>query len=234
MPAPDLHSDQADFLQALTDPAPNGHADDPIAAEAPAPDPIATGADPFDLDALRRGQDFAAAVGVKRLITTVPVDRPRNFWWFQTHPDPDYRVEGMVLELKGQRGERYWVAPHLHAALEAEVGVTVRRQLLITSVNTAGTLFLLPLRLPGADGRFDDWGRSALEAAKLAETQWVRLTSPDGATSHRVETGLAAVPGPDWAKIVPITFREIIKIAFRDKVISSWDDPLLRRLRGEA
>jgi hypothetical protein len=33
-------------------------------------------ADPFDLASLRLTQDFAAAVGVKRLLTTVPVKKP--------------------------------------------------------------------------------------------------------------------------------------------------------------
>jgi len=33
-------------------------------------------ADPFDLASLRLSQDFASAVGVKKLITTVPVKKP--------------------------------------------------------------------------------------------------------------------------------------------------------------
>ena len=44
-----------------------------------------------------------------------------------------------------------------------------------------------------------------------------------------VATGLALEPSwPD------IAFQEIIKIAFRDKMISEWNQPVLRRLRGEA
>src|SRR4051812_31325852 len=33
-------------------------------------------ADPFDLSSLRLSQDFASAVGVKKLVTTIPVKKP--------------------------------------------------------------------------------------------------------------------------------------------------------------
>jgi hypothetical protein len=57
-------------------------------------------ADPFDLNSLRISQDFATAVGVKRLIKTVPIKKPSKEWFVRTHPDPTYRLETAVLELK--------------------------------------------------------------------------------------------------------------------------------------
>ena len=50
-----------------------------------------------------------------------------------------------------------------------------------------------------------------------------------GAYDVTVATG--RVVEPDWPDL---TFQEIIKIAFRDRVITDWDHPVLRRLRGEA
>ena len=38
----------------------------------------ATPADPFDLDALRVSQDFAAMAGVKKQLITVPVRKPNT------------------------------------------------------------------------------------------------------------------------------------------------------------
>ena len=57
-------------------------------------------ADPFDLASLRLSQDFASAVGVKKLVTTIPVKKPSKEWFVRTHPDPDYRLQTAVLELK--------------------------------------------------------------------------------------------------------------------------------------
>ena len=63
-------------------------------------------ADPFDLNSLRLSQDFASAVGVKKLIMTVPVRKPSKEWFIRTHPDPDYRLPTAVLELKEDNGPR--------------------------------------------------------------------------------------------------------------------------------
>lgn len=59
--------------------------------------------DPFDPDRLRLSQDFASAVGVRKLLTTVPVRKPSNEWWVRTHTDPAYRLPTAVLELKEDR-----------------------------------------------------------------------------------------------------------------------------------
>ena len=37
--------------------------------------------DPFDLDSLRLRQDFASSVGVKRLLTTIPIRKPSKEWF---------------------------------------------------------------------------------------------------------------------------------------------------------
>lgn len=88
--------------------------------------------DPFDLDSLRISQDFATAVGVKRLIKTVPIKKPSKEWFVRTHPDPTYRLETAVLELKEDR-EVYLVARGLWAELASEPTFSVR--LLVTTIN---------------------------------------------------------------------------------------------------
>lgn len=69
-------------------------------------------ADPFDLASLRLNQDFASPVGVKRLITTIPVKKPSKEWFVRTRPDAAYRLQTAVLELKEAR-ETYLVSPKL-------------------------------------------------------------------------------------------------------------------------
>jgi hypothetical protein len=217
-------------VQAGPDVLPNGQADsngplDGLAtARASVPN---TEADPFDLASLRLSQDFASAVGVKRLITTIPVRKPSKEWFVRTHPSPSHRLQTAVLELKEDR-ETYLVSPDLWPELASDP--TLSPRLLLTAINRQNVLFLWPIRLPGADGKIDDWSRSALDAADEAKSRWVRVTAnlSLGAYDLGIASGLASEP--TWPDL---PFQEIIRIAFRDKMISEWNHPVLRRLRGE-
>jgi len=169
-------------------------------------------ADPFDLASLRLSQDFASAVGVKKLITTVPVKKPSKEWFVRTHPGLDYRLQTAVLELKEGDRETYLVARDLWSELSSEP--TFSPRLLVTAINRQGVLFLWPIRLPGADGKLDDWSRSAMGAANEAKSQWVRITANMslGAYDVAIASGLASEPS--WPEM---KFQEIIKIDVSDR-----------------
>jgi hypothetical protein len=47
--------------------------------------------DPFDPARLRLPMDFAAAAGVKRILTTIPVHKPRKEQFFRVRPGDDHR-----------------------------------------------------------------------------------------------------------------------------------------------
>jgi hypothetical protein len=68
-------------------------------------------ADPYNLAALRLSQDFASAVGVKRLIATIPVRKPSREWFIRTHPDPAFRLQTAVLDLKEDGRSIWWLPP---------------------------------------------------------------------------------------------------------------------------
>ena len=183
--------------------------------------------DPFDLSALRLSQDFASAVGVKKLIVTVPVRKPSKEWFVRTHPDPSYRLQTAGLELKEDR-EMYLVSHSLWGAMSGET--TFSPRLLVTTINRQGVLFLWPVRLPGPDGRIDDWSRSALDAIREAESRWVRITANMSLGAYDVSVSPNVIATPSWPDL---DFGQIIKIAFRDKMISDPSHPVLQRLRGE-
>jgi hypothetical protein len=121
------------------------------------------------------------------------------------------------------------VAPSLWSGLADEK--TLSPRLLVTAINRQGVLFLWPIRLPGADGRIDDWSRSAIDAADEAKSGWVRITANMSLGAYDIAVASGQIAEPSWPDV---PFQEIIKIAFRDKMISDWDHPVLRRLRGEA
>ena len=132
-----------------------------------------------------------------------------------------------MLELKEDR-EVYLVDPSLWSELASEP--TFSPRLLVTAINRQGLLFVWPIRLPGSDGRIDEWSRSAMEAAGEAKSRWVRVVSNMQLAAYELFVAFGQFPEPDWPKI---TFQEIIKVAFRDKLIADREHPVLKRLRGE-
>jgi hypothetical protein len=130
------HAEMVPYVQANGQAASNGRAGGHSEAVA---DRGESEADPYDLASLRLSQDFASAVGVKRLITTIPVRKPSKEWFVRTHPDSAYRHPIPVLELKEDR-EIYLVAASLWGELASEL--TFSPRLLVTAINRQGVLFL--------------------------------------------------------------------------------------------
>jgi len=187
--------------------------------------------DLFDnLDALRLTQDFEATAGVRKELVTVPVCKPHRQWFVRVHPDPAFRLETHVLELK-EEGETYFVAPGMRAELPGEI---VPKILLtaVTSASSGSNIFLWPIRMPDPLGKLDEWSRSALEAARLAERQWLRLASNRSLGAYESYIATGDLPDPQWPE--GKSFQDLLKIAFRDRIIDSPDHLVVRRLRGQA
>lgn len=181
-------------------------------------------ADPFNPENLRVSQDFADTVGVKKVLTTVPVCRPNKQSFFRVNSDPNYRIEVAALELKEDH-ETYLVAPSLVAELSAEI----RRVVLFTTIDRQGTLRLWPVALPGIDGRTNPWHQSALAAAELAMDSWIRLMPDLGLGAYQPYEAPVGLPEPEWPHY---SFGELLKIAFKDKFINSLDHPVIKKLKG--
>jgi hypothetical protein len=209
-------------VSELTMPAP--HPSDNDASTEPLANPAAS--DLFaDLGALRLSQDFGGTLGVKKVLLTVPIKKPAKEWFIRTNSA--LRIETCVLELKDDR-ETYLVAPALWPELASES--TFGPRALYVAMNRQNVAFVWPIRLPGPDGKIDDWNRSALEAAAMAETKWVRVASNMALGAYEVCTASAEWPEPDWPDL---PLNEILRIAFKGKVIDSLNHPTLKRLRGE-
>ncbi len=180
---------------------------------------------PFDPAALRLDQDFGAAIGVEKPLMRVPVRKPNRQEFVRVRAEDDFRLDTAVLELKEDR-EVYLVAPSLHGELFSEI-VPVR---LYTTINRQGVLTLWNCRLPGADGKTNPWHESAIQAAELAMTRWVRVASDMPLGAYQPFTAAAVLPDPDWPDY---TLARLLEIAFRNAYIDDPDHPALQRLRGQ-
>jgi hypothetical protein len=184
-------------------------------------------ADPFNVEALRLSADSLADIGLKKAVLTVPCRRPDRTWFVRVHPDPAYRLQTAVIELKSDR-EVYLVAPHLRPSLAAESTLVSRA--LFTAINRQQVIFLWLVKLPGSDGRIDEWSRSDLEATQLATRSWVRVQSNLALGAYEVHVATGDIPEPTWPDL---PFKQLLKTAFKDRYIDNPDHPVLRRLRGE-
>lgn len=179
----------------------------------------------FNLEDLRLSQDFASQVGVKKALLTVPVRKPSRQDFVRVRNDETWRLATAVLEFKDDR-ETFVVAPDVQRELPGELVPTM----LFTAITRQGIVFIWPVRLPGPDGRHDEWNRSALEAAHLAMTNWVRVASNRSLGAYEVFQATAALPEPEWPEE---GFEQVFGVAFKDHYIDSVDHPAVRRLRGD-
>jgi hypothetical protein len=180
---------------------------------------------PFNPAALRLSQSFTGTVGVKKLLTTVPVGKPGRQDFVRVHPDPAYRASPIaIIELNEDR-ETYLLSPAIAQQLPGEFSVVT----LYTAINRQGVIRLWYVKLPGEDGRQLEWHRSAAEAAERAMERWVRVSSNMSTRAYDIFEATGDIPDPVWPVI---SFEEILKIAFRDRYVDRVDHPLLQRLQG--
>lgn len=181
--------------------------------------------DPFDPANLRLDQSFTETVGVKKLRLTIPVRKPSPQDFVRVHPDPTYRENFPIIELKDER-EEYIVT----AALVPELTNEFVTKTLFTAINRQGTLFLWPVRLPPPDGKNLEWWRSAREAAEMAMSSWVRVKANMNMGAYDIFRAETAISDPVWPEE---GFWDLIKVAFRDHLITTLDHPVIKRLRGQ-
>jgi hypothetical protein len=181
---------------------------------------------PFDPKRLKLAQSFSQGTDVRRLLATVPVRRPSGQEFFRVHPDEDWRLDTALIEIKADR-EVYLVDPAIWPLFPNEC----RPRTLYTTIDRRNVLTLWPVRLPDENGRLDDWNRSAHEAAHLGMEKWVRLSADMSLGAYRIDVAMGAFPEPVWP--ADMKFPDLLKIAFKGRLIEDLDHPVLRRLRGE-
>lgn len=188
--------------------------------------PVASTEDEWNLDALRLSQDFEAEVGGKKLLTDVPVRKPKRQEFVRVHSDPAWHLPAALLEVEEDR-ETYLVVSALQPALIAEVQPVD----LVTAVNRSGRLFLWPVKRAKGGKRDNAWLTSAQAGARLAQKYWVKIASNQEIAAYEITQAAAHYPDPEWPE--DLEFNDLLKLAFKDLVIRDMQHPVLRRLRGE-
>jgi hypothetical protein len=181
--------------------------------------------DPFDPETLRIGS--LADVDVERVLTAVPVRRPNRTEFFRVHPESV--TDTLVLEREdGLDRETYLVQRDVQDLVAHEL----RRVRLFTCINKRGTVFLWPAKLPRVDSNDSGrrWAETALLIADQAKTLWVKMLGNRDLGGYEMFRAKGDLGEPQWPDK---TFRDLIEIAFRGRLIDREDHPVIRELAGE-
>ena len=90
-------------------------------------------------------------------------------------------------------------------------------------------MHLWPIRLPAPDGKHNPWHRAQADAAERAMQRWIRIMANMSLGSYDVFEAAGNIPEPSWPEL---PFTELLKIAFRDRLIDRLDHPVVQHLRG--
>lgn len=180
--------------------------------------------DPFNPESLRLSQDFSAQTGVDKLIARVPVRKPGKQEFVRVHTATKYSIDTMFLELKSEN-ETYLFAPGIHAELFSGT-VPVR---LFTTMTRQDVILLWPCKLPRSDDRTNPWHQTALEAAAMAQDRWVKVVANMHLGGYETFAAKGDLPEPEWPDL---SLQELIRIAFKDRLIDSVDHPVVGQFLG--
>lgn len=177
-----------------------------------------------DIKSLRLPANYGATFGVKKLLTNVPVGKPKKSQFFRTHPSEDMTFPAMVLENKESR-ESYLVV----AEVALGISELVRPVVLHAAIDRQNNVFLIPVPLPGESGTRNPWHESLAQAVEHAKLKWIRIAANMHTGSYDVYEAETDLPDPEW----PTTDIDVfIQVAFRGKIITSLDHPIVQSLLG--
>jgi hypothetical protein len=183
---------------------------------------------PFNLAALRATPDLET-VNVEKVLTTIPVRRPGKNDFFRVHPGEEFVIDNYVLEHESDQDRAtYWVVPNLRDAL----GDHLRKVRLFTCIDKRSNVFLWPAKLPTVDGSraAQSWYMSGLMAAEEAKKVWVKIMGNRQIGAYDIIRARGDLGDPQWPEH---SFEDLIKLAFRDNLISSMEHAVIRDLNGE-
>jgi hypothetical protein len=173
---------------------------------------------------LRLSQNFGQSLGVKKVLTTIPVAKPPRDRFFRTHESADWVYPAWILENK-TTGETFIVSEEVASVLEG----LVKPVELYTAIDRQNNLFFIPVALPGPRGVRNPWHESLLQAVMRAKFIWLRISANKDLGGYDIFEATAKLPEPTWPET---TMEELLEIAFRGRIITSVDHPVVQEKLG--
>jgi hypothetical protein len=179
---------------------------------------------PSPFTSLRLAQNFGETLGVKKVLTTVPVGKPSKDRFFRTHPSPSWVFPTWILENQ-VAGETYLVSTEVASVL----GNLARPVELYAAIDRQNNPFLIPIPLPGPNGVRNPWHESRAQAVERAKSVWLRISSNKDLGGYDIYEATAKLPDPVWPDN---TMDELLEIAFRGRIIKNVDHAIVQERLG--
>jgi hypothetical protein len=176
------------------------------------------GPDPFDPATYRKR---VATAAVRVVQTSVAVKKPSKQTFVRASVDPQFHIDATLYTQEGGSRSSFLVVPGFEGYLDGlAVPVT-----LVWMIDNQGEHFLCPTR-PESDNA---WSFSLCELVAAAKVGWVRLKSAEGHYNYAVPTE-EELPEPVWPP--DMTPRDLLRLAFKGKVIDQPDHSAIQKLRA--
>ena len=189
-----------------------------------APTTAGAGAFGANLSTMRLSANYGSALGVTKLLTKVPVGKAKPNVFIRAHTEEGMTFPAMVYEDKEAR-EQYLVDP----SVAQELGGLVRPVLLCAAIDRQNNPFLIPVPMPGEDGSRNPWHESLAQAVEHAKKAWLRVSANMHVGAYDVYVAEGTLPEPAWPAH---DMDALVQVAFRGKIITSMDHPVVQSLLG--
>lgn len=186
----------------------------------------------YNFEDLRLPPSFELRAVVKKLITIIPVRKPKSGTeFFRIRSGDEWIFPTYLLDLKEGEEEKYLAIPEL--VTEILSTGKLKPVIIYIGITYPGeVIFLSDIPLPDSDGKDNEYNRSRRLAYDLAKTKWVKIQANKALGAYEIIEAVSELPEPVWPEELE-TIEKALEIAFKDKLIDSYDHPVLKRLRGE-
>ena len=178
----------------------------------------------FDLNALRLPANYSTGYAVKRVLNRVPVSKPEPSKFFRVREGEEWTLDAFIY-IDKDANETYIV----HPAVQPCLGNLARPVKIYTAIDRNNNPFLIPVVLPGEDGKWNSWHQSLSGAVSAAMENWVRMAFNKSINAYDINMAIGPIPDPEWPEA---SIEELIKVAFEGKIINQPNHPVIRALEG--
>lgn len=179
---------------------------------------------PLNISSLRLSSNYGATLGVKKLLNTVHVSKPKKANFFRVHASDDMMFTAMILEQK-ESNETYLVSPDI----AQEINELVRPVQLFAAIDRHNNVSLVPVPLPSEDGNRNPWHESLAQAVEHAKVKWLRIAANMPLGGYDVFVAEATLSEPEWPEY---DIEALVQVAFRGKIITNLEHPIVQSLLG--
>ena len=173
------------------------------------------------------GAELAQRYEKPQLILCVSAHWLTSGWWLtaMSQPRTIHDFGGFPRALFDQRN----AAPGAPDVAQ-HISELTRPAMLHAAIDRQNNVSLIPVQLPGESGVRHSAHESLAQAVEHANLKWIRITYNKHTSGYDVYEAEGALPEPEWPTF---DIDKLVEVAFRGKIITSLDHPVIQTVLGK-